>query len=53
VELVHAVLTRWAATQLRPTDHVVLEATGNTTAVVNAVLPHVAHVSWRIRFRFA
>ena len=44
VELVHAVLTRWAATQLRATDHVVLEATGNTAAVVNAVRPHVARV---------
>jgi transposase len=43
VELVHAVLTRWAA-QLRATDHVVLEATGNTTAVVNAVRSHVARV---------
>lgn len=42
VELVHSVLTRWAATQLRATDHVVLEATGNTTAVVQAVRPHVA-----------
>ena len=44
VELVHSVLARWAATQLRATDHVVLEATGNTTAVVNAVRPHVARV---------
>jgi transposase len=44
VELVHTGLTRWAATQLRPTDHVVLEATGNTTAVVNAVRSHVARV---------
>jgi len=44
IELVHGVLSRWAATQLRVTDHVVLEATGNTTAVVNAVRPHVARV---------
>ena len=44
VELVQAVLTRWAATQLRATDHVVLEATGNTTAVINAVRAHVARV---------
>jgi transposase len=29
---------------LRATDHVVLEATGNTTAVVNAVRAHVARV---------
>jgi hypothetical protein len=44
VELLHAVLTRWAATQLRATDHVVLEATGNTAAIVNAVRMHVARV---------
>jgi len=44
VELVHSVLTRWAAAQLRATDHVVVEATGNTTAVVNAVRSHVARV---------
>jgi transposase len=37
VELVHAVLTRWAATPWRATDPVVLEATGTTTAVINAV----------------
>jgi transposase len=44
VELIHSVLTQWAAMQLRATDHVVLEATGNTTAVVKAVRPHVARV---------
>lgn len=44
VELVHSVLAWWAATQLRAMDHVVLEATGNTTAVVNAVRAHVARV---------
>ena len=44
VELVQAVLTRWAATHLRATDHVVLEATGNTTAVINAVRAYVARV---------
>ena len=44
VELVHDVLTRWAATALRTSDHVVLEATGNTTAVINAVRANVARV---------
>lgn len=44
VTLLHAVLTEWAAAQLRPTDHVVLEATGNTMAVVNAVRSRVARV---------
>lgn len=44
MELVRTGLTRWAAAQLRPTDHVVLEATGNTAAVVNVVRPHVACV---------
>ena len=44
IELVHSVLARWAATRLRATDHVVLEATGNTTAVGNAVRPHEARV---------
>lgn len=42
--LVHDVLGQWAATHVRATDHVVLEATGNTTAVVNAVRVHVARV---------
>ncbi len=44
VELVQAVLTRWAATQLHATDHVVLEATGNTTAVIQAIRSHVTRV---------
>lgn len=44
-DLVQATLARWAASHLRKTDHVVLEATGNTTAVVHAVRPHVARVA--------
>jgi transposase len=44
VTLVHAALSEWAASRLRATDHVVLEATANTMAVVNAVRPHVARV---------
>ncbi|WP_080971054.1 IS110 family transposase [Burkholderia cepacia] len=32
------------AVKLRATDHVVLEATGNTTAIVNVLRPHVARV---------
>lgn len=32
------------ANSLRPTDHVVLEATGNTAAIVAALTPHVARV---------
>lgn len=31
--------------KLRSTDHVVLEATGNTAAIVNVVRPHVARVA--------
>lgn len=37
-------LERFAA-KLRATDHVVLEATGNTTAIVNVLRPHVARVA--------
>ena len=44
VTLVHAALSEWAASRLRATDHVVLEATANTMAVVNAVRSHVARV---------
>jgi hypothetical protein len=44
VALLVAELTQWAATTLRATDHVVLEATGNTTAVVRAVRAHVGRV---------
>ena len=44
VTLVHGALSEWAAYRLRATDHVVLEATANTIAVVNAVRPHVARV---------
>lgn len=33
------------AVKLRATDHVVLEATGNTTAIVNVLRPHVARVA--------
>ena len=44
VTLLHPVLTQWAAEHLRNTDHVVLEATGNTMAVVNAVRARVARV---------
>src|SRR5439155_7672892 len=43
VDLVHTGLARWAA-QLRSTDHVVLEATGNPTAVINAIRSHVTRV---------
>lgn len=32
------------AVKLRATDHVVLEATGNTTAIVSVLRPHVARV---------
>jgi transposase len=49
VELVHAVLTRWAATPWRATDHVVLEATGTTTAVINAVRAHVVANPFQVR----
>ena len=44
VTLVHAALIEWAASQLRASDHVVLEATANTMAVVNAVRSRVARV---------
>ena len=44
VTLVQAALIEWAASQLRATDHVVLEATANTMAVVNAVRSGVARV---------
>ena len=44
VEMVQSVLARWAAAQWRASDHVVLEATGNKTAVVNAVRGHAARV---------
>ncbi|KGW80479.1 transposase family protein [Burkholderia pseudomallei MSHR456] len=37
-------LERFAA-KLRATDHVVLEATGNTTAIVNVLRAHVARVA--------
>ncbi|MFM0228129.1 hypothetical protein PQR32_39855 [Paraburkholderia dipogonis] len=37
-------LERFAA-RLRSTDHVVLEATGNTAAIVNVLRPHVARVA--------
>ena len=33
------------AARLRPTDHVVLEATGNTAAIVNVLRHHVARVA--------
>lgn len=42
--LLHAILTEWTAAQLRPTAHVVLEAIGNTMAVVQAVRSRVARV---------
>ena len=44
VTLLHPVLTEWASAQLRATDHVVVEATGNTMAVVRAVRSRVARV---------
>jgi transposase len=44
VTLTHGALHEWAASQLRVADHVVLEATANTMAVVNAVRSHVARV---------
>jgi transposase len=37
-------LERFAAS-LRSTDHVVLEATGNTAAIVTVLRPHVARVA--------
>lgn len=43
VELDHAALARFAAS-LRPSDHIVLEATGNTAAIAAALRPHVARV---------
>ena len=43
VMLAHAELARYA-NSLRPTDHVVLEATGNTAAIVAALKSHVARV---------
>lgn len=39
-----AALTAFAQTRLRPTDHVALEATTNTWAVVELLEPHVARV---------
>jgi transposase len=44
VTLSHTALTQWATVQLHATDHLVLEATGNTMAVVNAVRSRVARV---------
>jgi len=43
VELTHSVLTRFA-TRLCTTDHIVLEATGNTAAIVVALQPYVERV---------
>ena len=43
VQLDHLSLAGFAA-KLRATDHVVLEATGNTAAIVAALKPHVARV---------
>ncbi len=43
VALDHAALARYAD-NLRPTDHVVLEATGNTAAIVSVLKPRVARV---------
>ncbi len=37
-------LERFAA-RLRSTDHVALEATGNTAAIVNVLRPHIARVA--------
>jgi transposase len=44
VALLVTEVSRWAAATLQPTDHVVLEATGNTAAVVRAVRTHVERV---------
>lgn len=43
VELTHSALSRFAA-GLRSTDHAVLEATGNTAAIVVALKPYVERV---------
>ena len=43
VELRHDRLLAWAGS-LRPDDEVVLEATGNTAAIVRLVAPHVGRV---------
>ena len=43
VMLEHDPLTRFACS-LKTTDEVVLEATGNTAAIVEAIRPHVAKV---------
>ena len=43
VELRHDRLLAWARS-LRPDDEVVLEATGNTAAIVRLVAPHVGRV---------
>uniref|UniRef100_UPI0038CD60C6 hypothetical protein n=1 Tax=Burkholderia ubonensis TaxID=101571 RepID=UPI0038CD60C6 len=40
----HDELERFAA-KLRATDHVLLEATGNTAAIVNVLRRHVARVA--------
>ena len=42
--LTHESLTAFATRTLQPTDHVVLEATTNTWAVVDLLTPHVAEV---------
>ncbi len=39
------------ARTLTPDDHVVIEATGNATAVVEAIGPHVGRVVMRTRAR--
>ena len=44
VELRHDRLLAWARS-LRPDDEVVLEATGNTAAIVRLVAPHVGRVA--------
>jgi transposase len=49
VVLQHAELERFAQS-LRASDEVVLEATGNTAAIVMALTPHVAKVVIRCRY---
>ena len=44
IELTRELLTKFASTQLRPTDHVVLESTTNCWAVVEILQKHVSHV---------
>ncbi len=44
IELTCELLTKFASTQLRPTDHVVLESTTNCWAVVEILQQHAGNV---------